>query len=505
MANILQILGLQSPGIGVVPDGNTYGSAPTPAPTNLLDGISGYGAPTPAPLATPDAPITQPQTAANLLQSLNVGAPANAVPAVQPSDVAGTRPARARSSVVDTIGRVADVLANVGGANPLYQPTLDARQDREIALGDHDRAVAMEKIKLASAQGTLGDENNARLGNAVRGLQAITQANPQADISKVWPLLAAQAGIDPQRAQALGAEFAANPDIIKGIAGTVGATKEFGLQPFYYTDSEGKLQAAQISKDGTFQKIDLDGGQASDPTKAVNLGGTTALVGTRSGKVNTTLTNTLKPDTVANNTTKENIARGNNSTAVTVANIHANAPKNGAKATGNPVANAQAGLTLIDNIQKGFNDLHGMGALAGEGGGAIGNVIGALGRTPTGQALGAQFGNAAAQKRISVEKNIRLLQQDLIKSLPASAVRTKFEQEIVNKSLPDPMTMDYNTANGVLAEYRAMYQKAARDAAAEVAAKANGGRVLPPRLGAPSPAPTRRPAPRTSKPTVSNW
>lgn len=491
-------------------DGSEYGaagyalpppdSAPPPQPENLLAGIPGYGAasaPDPsAPAAVAPPPAAAPATAApaqNLLQTLNVGAPPNDAPEA-------TQPARARSSLLDTVGRISDVLAKVGGANALYQPTLDSRQDRTITLGDHDRAVAMEKIKLADATGDLGDKSNARLGNAVRGLDAITSANPKADISKIWPLLAAQAGIDPARAQLLGAEMAANPDMIKGLAGTVGATKEFGLQPFYYTDSEGKLKAGQLSKDGTFQAIDLDGGTASDPTKAVNLGDRTALVGSRSGQVTTTLANGEKPGGAADRAARIQIAGGNNAATVNAATIRANAPGKG-KPGNDPGAEATNGLALIDNISRGFDDLHGMKALAGDNSGTVGNVLGALGRTGVGQAIGEQAGAPAAQKRLELAKNISLLQQTLIKSLPASATRTKFEQEILKTALPDPSKMSYGTAQTIIGQYRDIFRRAQAQAGGGTG---NGGsRPLPPRLGAPaSRAPVRA---RPGKPSISNW
>lgn len=517
--NFLQRLGLVSPGPGVDPsqgyDGSEFGAAgyaapppqaaPNGPPVNLLAGIPGYGAasapdPTapPPPVAPqqPDAPITAVPNAQNLLQNLNVGAPPNDAPDA-------TQPARVRSSLLDKIGQVSDVLAKVGGANALYQPTLDARQDRVLSLGDHDRAVAMEKIKLADAKGDLGDKGNVRLGNAVRGLQAITSANPQADISKVWPLLAAQAGIDPARAQALGQEFAANPDMIKGLAGTVGATREFGLQPFYYTDKSGALRAGQVSKDGTFQPIDLDGGAATDPTKAVNLGGTTALIGTRSGKVTGTLGNTEKPGGAADRAARVAIAGGNNQATITAAGIRANAPGKG-KPGSDAGAEATNGLALIDNIANGFRDLHGMKALAGDDGGTVSNVLGALGRTGVGQAIGEQAGSPAAQKRLELAKNISLLQQTLIKSLPASATRTKFEQEILKTALPDPTKMSYGTAQTIIGQYRDIFRRAQ----AQAAAGGGGGgstRALPPRLGAPAPASRAPVRARPGKPSISNW
>jgi hypothetical protein len=112
-----------------------------------------------------------------------------------------------------------------------------------------------------------------------------------------------------------------------------------------------------------------------------------------------------------------------------------------------------------------------MKALPGDGGGAVGNVLSALGRTGIGQSLGEQAGSAAAQKRLEMQKGLNTLQQQLIKGLPASATRTKFEQEILKASLPDPSKMSYDTAKTVIGQYRDIYRRAEAAAAAEARAK----------------------------------
>jgi hypothetical protein len=134
---------LQAMGLPFNPS-DPYGSAMPPAP--------------PVVVASPPPPIVNAPAAPNVLQGLQN-------PPAEP-----TRPARARSSVLDVIGRVSDVLARVGGAAPLYQPTLDARQDRSIALGDHDREIDMEKLRkdllaqqITMGQGGLTDANTARV------------------------------------------------------------------------------------------------------------------------------------------------------------------------------------------------------------------------------------------------------------------------------------------------------------------------------------------------------
>lgn len=491
--NVLQSIGLtpewfKSVMGGVMSDpSQPDAEAPaTGAPANLL-------AETQAPPAA--APTSDP---ANMLQSLNQGAPANAVQPQAPSAPAAAP--RTRHSLLDTVGRISDVLAQVGGASALYQPTLDARQDREIALGDHARTVDMDKLKLATAQGALDDAGRARLAQAVRGTQALLASNPQADISKIFPLLAARAGMDPAQAQALGGELAQNPALLEGLAGMDDAGDKYSGSVVYATGPDGKIVAFQPNtKGGKARAVLPDGFTAVDPTKAVNLGGTTALVG-RSGNVTRILPNTVRPDTVANNTTQRDIAAGRDRTQLTIAGMPARG-KPGASATDGAAAQGnREALIALDNLDRGFQDLHRLNALPGDSaGGAVGNVLSAIGRTGPGQYLGEQAGSEAAQKRVAMGKTINVLQQTLIKALPASATRTKFEQEILAKSLPDPARMSLSTAQGVINDYRAIFKRAQAAAAKEASARAPAApaaRVQPRSGGG---------APRAGRPTVSNW
>lgn len=483
--NVLQSIGLtpewfKSVMGGVISDpSQPDAEAPaTGAPANLLSE-------TQAPPAA--APASEP---ANMLQSLNQGAPDNAPTAPAP---------RTRHSLLDTVGRISDVLAQVGGANALYQPTLDARQDREIALGDHARTVDMDKLKLATAQGALGDAGRARLTQAVRGTQALLTANPQADISKIFPLLAARAGVDPAQAQALAGELAQNPGLLDGLAGLDDGGDKFSGSVVYATGPDGKITAFQPSLNGgKGRQVLPDGFTAVDPTKAVNLGGSTALVG-RSGNVTRILPNSVRPDTVANNASAAEIAAGKNRTALTIAGMPARG-KAGATPGGAADAGNSEAIIALNSLERGFQDLHRMNALPGDKGGGVGNVLSALGRTGPGQYIGEQAGSDAAQKRVAMGKTINVLQQTLIKALPASATRTKFEQEILARSLPDPTRMSLSTAQEVINDYRDIFKRAQAAAAKEKAAVSPAARTpvrVQPRAGGG--------APRAGRPTVSNW
>lgn len=507
MSNLLQILGLVSPGLA-----NGAGQTPYPAPT----------IPPPSSPDTAPPPIVQAPPAPNMLQALAAPPPAPPAP-VDPL----TRPARSRSSILDTIGRVSDVLAKVGGANALYQPTLDARQDREISLGDHARQVDLDKLKmdlsrqtLTAGEGTIADAGNARLGQAARGLKAILAANPDADVSTIWPTLAQQAGVPADRAAIVGQAIHANPSLVDGLTDAInGSTDKYTGNVVYAKGPDGKLAAFQPGNNVGARNILPEGYTPIDPAKPVDLGGSVAFMGTRTGEVDPhrILPKTERPGGAEDRRSREgiagsaqrtarDIARGHDQTTITVAGMPARS-KSGAAAKPGLSADAREALIGLKNIQTGFDDLHRMNALPGDtGGGTVGNVLSALGRgTSLGQSIGEQTGSPAAQKRLEMSKSINTLQQTLIKALPASATRTKFEQEILKASLPDPSKMSYGTAQTVISQYQDIFRRAQEAAAAESQAKAGGQAPVRSlvRPAAPSRAPARPGAP--VKPSTSQW
>lgn len=438
-----------------------------------------------------DAPDVQlPGVANNVLQAAAPAPPPVQAPVASSEDIyraatadaPPTQPARSRSSLLDKIGRISDVIAKVGGADPLYQPTLDARQDRVLALGDHDRKVSSENIKLATDKFDLGDKQNTRVGQAARGLKAIIAANPNVDVSQAWPVLAARMQLDPATAQSFGKIFAEHPEEIDGVIAATTDPKysqsKYGGSVVYGTDAKGNLVAFQPSLgDDPGRNVLPDGITPVDPAKFVDTGGSMVGVGTRSNKTIKILPKTAKPDTILTTNTSRANNRDTNTTNLTIAGMPART--NVGKGAGN---SGDANVpTLLDNIEQGFVDLHNMKALAGEGGSAVGTIEGAFGRSALGQKIGEQMGNPAAQKRLEVVKNISQLQQAMLKSLPASATRTRFEQEMLARGLPDPMKMDLNTARTVINQLRQSY--------AEAVASINKGKTAAP-AAAPKKAPT---------------
>lgn len=432
------------------------GQAPSGPPTNVLQQV--------APPDTGASP--QPQ----------------APPAPSPADIAQAATTasppmpRARHSLIDTIGRISDVLATVGGAHALYQPTLDAREDRTLALGDHARQVDLEGLKKTLeeqqvAAGALQPQIDARkrLGVALGALDG------QSNAADLWPSIAEQAGIDAQHTAAIGQLLQANPSAAGILAKSLGADpNNLGKNVFFGTNTDGKTVAYQVGPDGKPHVLDFGaaGITPNTPIKVVDTGGSNVIVG-QNGQPLNILPNSASPNAVTAATTSRENNRDTNQTALTIAGMPARAKAAGDAKASDP----QAGLKIISDIQQGFDNLHGLKALPGEGG-AVGNMIGAVGRTALGQSVEAKTGlSSAAQERELLAKNLANLQSDLIKTLPGNATRTRFEQEIQKKRLPDPTTMNYATANRAIGQIREAYVAAlrAQQAATPKTAPANNG------------------------------
>lgn len=218
--NILETLGLRVPDRTPPPADMSYGQAraqigPSSDPLRRVDPndyINGMPEDRPAPQAvTQDAPMPT-----NILQSLD-----QTPPAMSENVSAGS--GRKRLSLIDTVGRVADVFANVGGAPAQYQPYLDAREDRALGMEDRARQIDLDALRkkvteqqLQTGQMGIEGDERARLGEA---LGAVSE-NPNA--AAVWPQIAEQAGISPEKSAQIGEILAKNPNAAKAFAESLG-------------------------------------------------------------------------------------------------------------------------------------------------------------------------------------------------------------------------------------------------------------------------------------------
>lgn len=468
--NILATL-LHSLGPGIDPTMIPEGVAPQPAPqapqassSPLNDARRILGLPMPqqnvmqAAAAPPDMPQPAPVPSA----------PAPAAPAA---------PARTRRSLLDTVGRISDVLARVGGADALYQPTIDSREDRAHLIDTQglQRQLTTQEIGKGADEATT--RHNALVGNAVRGLQSIRRANPNADIGTVWPLLARQAGIPDDQAARLSQIFATHPEAIDGMSALINGHQEYNGQVVYARDANGHIAAFQPSNSNASEARNIlpAGFEPIDPLTFVNTGNAQVGVHSRSGTVERILPIAERPGEAANRAQRGEIADASNRTAITIAGMPARASGTAAHAATDPTN----GLTLLNSIEHAFGELHRMNALPGDDGGTVGNIVSALGRTGVGQAIGEQAGSPAAQMRLEIGKNVSALQQEMLRSLPASATRTRFEQEMLARGLPDPTRMSLATARTVIGQLRESYTRALAASRRQAAPAARGGASAP--------------------------
>lgn len=369
-------------------------ASPDPAPVNVLQAAAPPPV-DPAPVA-PAAVVAPPP-------------PVSAAPAPAAAD----EHPRKRLSVIDTIGRLADVFANVGGATPLYQPTLDAREDRTLALGDHERKVLADNVALATGKFDLGDKQNTRLGMVARGLKAI-QSNG-GDINQAWPILAQRMQLDPATTESVGHALATDPTALDGLIAATTDPKydqsKYGGSVVYGQDANGNLVAYQpsLGNDGA-RSILPEGITPIDPVKFVDTGGSQVGYGTRSGRTQKVLPKSAKPDTVLTTTTsRENNIRDNQTRRYIADNRPGKTPTDNASF----VQTAQGNLDELRGIYKTLND---MGAMVSPKRSAGANVEARLRASGLGQTVEGAIGTQAQTQRDRIASIRPQLMQSLAKA-----------------------------------------------------------------------------------------
>lgn len=443
-------------GANIVPADKAFGAATMPAAiANLPDKLN--VAPIGMADLNPNLPELSPARP-NFLQRLGIDA--NGTP--EGTGVGGRR------SVLDILGRVADTVAKVGGADPLYQQGLDAAQAKTDAQMARDWQEKFNSQKYQAGQNTLADHNTTQLGQISRGLASVLDSGGAPAVLRAAPVLARQLGMDDKQAAAFTQQLQTDPEgTINALHAATSDPASAGSQP-----REAVLYALAKKNNPDLTFTDFLG-QLQDIK-----GRMTPYQRAQLGQRNRQLDYTASKDRAALAERRYEFD---------------NKPVPGGKGNAASTAAGSSVLDSLDRIQAGFDALHQNNALPGEGS-AMENAANALGRTGIGQIVGEQLGSPNAQKRLEISKSVSALQQEMIKSLPASAVRTKFEQEMIARGLPDPSKMDYNTARTVISQLRDSYIKAMQESAGQ-----GGGN---PRRPANAPAPRTR---RQAGVTVSNW
>lgn len=469
--------------------------------------IPGFSRPSPFPNQVPRSPLpTDPLTQfepggmpANVLQQLappeplavtqamEQGPPISSVQ-VPEQKLPEIKPQRERRSFLDTIGRLADVLATVGGAEALYQPTLDARDDRA-------RMIDIEAMKRRQLEQQIGegdegaaDRQRARAGVAMKGLQAIQARG--GDINAAWPILAKQAGLGPEDTAFLADAFAKDPNSVSAIAAMFGGEKEFGLQPFYAQGPDGTLQAYQIGKDGSIQPIKLpEGAQPIDPLKFVDTGNQQVGVGSRTGRPIRILPKGVDPNTGARIASGERIAGANIASRERIASSKGGT--GGAAAEGG----AETALGNIAELRGIYGTLNKMGAMVTPGQSTGANLFARARASGAGQFVEGAMGTEAQTQRDRINSIRPGLMQSVAKAtgMTSKQLDSNADVKLFMQTVTDP-TASYEANMAALDGLeRFVRQNAKKPAAA-------------PRAPAPRrPAPRRIAPARGAAPSVSNW
>lgn len=408
----------------------------------------------------------------NVLQGLNG-------PSLSPQDVRAATPEipRSRQSVLDVLGGVSDVLARVGGAEALYQPTLDARADRArmVDLDALKKRQMEQQIQTGDAE--LQNMDLSRLGASLRGLQSVQRSG--GDIAAAWPILAKQAGIPEDRAQALGEIFSTNPQALGGLATMLGQEREFGLQPFYAQGSDGKLQAYQIGKDGTIQPITLpEGAEPIDPIKFIDTGGTQTAYGTRSGAVRRILPKQEAPGRGADRASRERIAAAGNASRERIATQKTDAGK------GNTEGMQTQAAGLLGELRGLYDDLHQMGALVDPNQGTMTNIGARVRASGAGQLLEGAVGTEAQTKRDRIAAIRPSLMQSLAKAtgMTGRQLDSNADVKLFMQTVTDPTKSYQANMDAINGLERFLASNTKKPAAAPQKTAGGGG-----------------------KPSVSNW
>lgn len=344
--SILNFLGQGAPGIASAQ--SMSGQMPADEPITYT------------PVSQPEAPISNvlqsvaPSQADISSQIVNMPSPVQA-----PQTALAAQPVESpkkRRSVLETIGRLADVFAQVGGAQPLYQSTLNARQDQtnQIDLDAMRKQLLQQQVQAGAAAPQ--DAVRARIGQALGAFAGNPELLAQA------PQVFEQLGIPQEQASQIFGLIQQNPALAGPLA------QAMGFEPA----KQGSLPAA-IQNYQIYRQILETQGQAAadeflrfaatpgDNVKTLDLGGSTAIIDPR-GNVKKVLPRTERPG-----------FSGGRPTAP------APTPSGKAATKADPVQLAASAAPIVADLRDAITRLHNSGGMTDEKSGLSG-VISATAR-----------------------------------------------------------------------------------------------------------------------------
>lgn len=447
--------------------------------------IPNLGAPTSVPTVMP--PMGQqpgePIDVSNVMQTMNAPILGQS-PGLAHGDVApAVQQARPRRSVLDIIGGVADTVARVGGADPLYQPNLDARTERARAEVNNDWEQKFNTQKLTRGDqqieaGAMGidDAEQARMGQAARGLAAVYAQSGDAGVARAWPMLAQQLNISDEDKALFSQALTDNPkEAIAALNSAMNDPQAAGTQP-----KEIQLYNMLAAKD---QKL------ADDYLASIATGdkGLTA----------------YQQEQLIRADRNFNLRQGRNQTDIdwrTDPRNPANAPKGGKGGKAGAESDGGAGLkAVLGDLRGNYENLRSGGAIVRQGGDPASNVIARVRASGAGQLVEGAVGTNAQTYRDNIKNSRPAVIQAIMAATGMSAKQldSNAELKLALTQATDP-TQSYETNQAALTRLERMVGGMASRPAAAAPPRQRTRRAPAPRTGG-------RPAAPASKPSVSNW
>lgn len=435
-----------------------YLGAPDPAPVNALQGA----AVNPQPLPPP-----QPGMDAYQMGGMTTGVPQNLLPENFMQQAAPAPAGRPRHSALDIIGRISDVLANVGGAPAQYQPYLDQRADRTMAIDDRQRGIDLENLKrsiletqaplqtqqmqqqVQAGANELQDTQRARVAEALGGIAG------HPDAASMWPQIAEQAGIPADKAAAIGQLIQRNPEMVGALA------QSFGFKP----TAQGS-QPKEIQIYGLLQKQDPE----MATTYLKSLSNPDAITPYQQAQLQLSL-GRLGMDQEEFGYRRFNDNRNFNYRQ------QQDATKTDAKAGGASAQHRQEAGAMLDELGGLYGELNKMGALVNPKNSRMDNLGARLGNSGVGQLVGGAIGTEAQTKRDRIASIRPALMQTLAKAtgMTGKQLDSNADVKLFVQTITDP-TKSYE-AN--VAAINGLKRLLATPAAPTGAPASGGRRIIP--------------------------
>ena len=214
MQNVLEILN----GLGSALQGNQTPMSAAPA----LPSMYGQAPMAASPLPPQAMPAPSMQAAAPPLPQQAVQAPPMQEPAKKP-----------RMSIVDIIGSIGNALSTGGGGEAHYKTEAErARAEQDRAFKEQDavlqRQIQQQKYQAGNME--LATDQNALLGQSVKGLRAVHDRNPAA-VGRAWNFIAQQLGVPEQRRAEIEQALASDPEGTIAVLEGALAQEQKGSKP----------------------------------------------------------------------------------------------------------------------------------------------------------------------------------------------------------------------------------------------------------------------------------